>query len=573
MPAVTLEDMLPRFPADKYPDTDEKTIALCMGIFEEKWRAYPALVNWAHRLKETLTRPQIMELLDEESHGYSDLRTFQFTKNIIGCNVLFDRNKHPEMFRFTELKSPTGGMLFGLAQHDSLNERPENMRLELGAAAMYHLLYVDEPKLDDTFINSLLTYLNSREVTTFPQSNSDSTSSHIRLTVPGHATLVMSGNIDILEKHPGLKRRVETIELSGIQEANPDAIQSTADFMRWAIHNYNHEHHEDFPTPSKLGLAALVQTMSAVTGSPGRISKQYGYMENLILLLAQRAKIRGLRTDDFNDSWIFGQLDEIRRENEIATEKRAEFMDSILELPPEMRLGTAYGVDIQPHGSVWPWTDYGVPILIQATSIPKGTSPDRMRTATRGTGLIGEDSIKGNNMVGDFLLSVFPDMPIEIGITHADWWEFNEGPSASIVEALAAASRLTGVPLSQRVITTGTLNLYDGTVGGIGGISAKGEVPHWFYNALQEKFLPEGSIQPYAFQFPEQNLAELELRLPALLGPYDAIKQGAFKLKPIRSFWEAFEYSSGISLGQDPARELRSLAKQANYGISRNLIL
>jgi predicted ATP-dependent protease len=130
-------------------------------------------------------------------------------------------------------------------------------------------------------------------------------------------------------------------------------------------------------------------------------------------------------------------------------------------------------------------------------------------------------------------------LPLSASLTFEQLYDELEGDSASSAELYALLSSLSGVPLSQSIAVTGSVNQF-GVIQPIGGVNQKIE---GFFHLCNAK----GLSGDQGVMIPASNVSNLMLRSPVR----DAVKQGKFQVYAVSSIDQGIEVLTGV-----PAKEI-----------------
>ena len=117
-------------------------------------------------------------------------------------------------------------------------------------------------------------------------------------------------------------------------------------------------------------------------------------------------------------------------------------------------------------------------------------------------------------------------------------YEGIEGDSASSTELYALLSSLSGIPVSQGIAVTGSIN-QNGQIQPIGGVNQKIE---GFFDLCKEK----GLTGAQGVMIPVQNVKNLMLKQDVI----DAVSAGKFRIYAVRSIDEGIEVLTGTAAGE-----------------------
>jgi len=181
---------------------------------------------------------------------------------------------------------------------------------------------------------------------------------------------------------------------------------------------------------------------------------------------------------------------------------------------------------------------FGWPVRITArVRLGAGQVVDIEREAKLG----GPIHSKGVMILSGYLASHYlPETPLSLwaSLVFEQSYGGVDGDSASVAELCALLSALAGVPLSQSLAVTGSVN-QQGEVQPVGGVNEKIE---GFFEACAA----QGLTGRQGVLFPARNLDNLMLR-PEVV---DAVAEGQFHIHAIHHVDQALEVLTGLSAGQ-----------------------
>lgn len=192
---------------------------------------------------------------------------------------------------------------------------------------------------------------------------------------------------------------------------------------------------------------------------------------------------------------------------------------------------------------------FGKPVKITARTWLGKKGVLQIERETRMSGPIHN---KGVLIITGFLGGKFAGdhpLPLSASLTFEQLYSEVEGDSASSAELYALLSSLAGIPLTQSIAVTGSVNQY-GVVQPIGGANQKIE---GFFNLCKAK----GLTGDQGVMIPETNIPNLMLADEVL----EAVKAGKFHIYSVGSIDEGFEVLSGVSAKEVYARVTRKLAE------------
>ena len=158
----------------------------------------------------------------------------------------------------------------------------------------------------------------------------------------------------------------------------------------------------------------------------------------------------------------------------------------------------------------------------------------------REANLSGRTYNKGVLILSGFLRSRYAqNQPMAIDATLGFEQSYSEvdGDSASGAEVYALLSALSGVPLSQEIAVTGSVN-QNGEIQPIGGVNEKIE---GFFDVCKAK----GFTNNHGVIIPDSNVDDLMLKQEVI----DAVKKGKFKIYAISTIDQGIEILTGVKAG------------------------
>jgi predicted ATP-dependent protease len=155
--------------------------------------------------------------------------------------------------------------------------------------------------------------------------------------------------------------------------------------------------------------------------------------------------------------------------------------------------------------------------------------------------LSGRTHNKGVLILGGYLRGKYAqDKPMTMSASIAFEQSYSgvEGDSASSTEVYAILSSLSDLPLRQEVAVTGSIN-QKGEIQPIGGVNEKIE---GFYHVCKA----QGLTGTQGVMIPHQNVKDLMLKSEVL----DAVKQGKFRIYPVRTIDQGIQILTGVKAGE-----------------------
>ncbi len=155
--------------------------------------------------------------------------------------------------------------------------------------------------------------------------------------------------------------------------------------------------------------------------------------------------------------------------------------------------------------------------------------------------LSGQTHDKGVMIVSGYLGRMFAQnypLSVSISITFEQSYNGVDGDSASSTELYAVLSSLCGIPISQEIAVTGSVN-QKGEIQAIGGVNEKIE---GFYDVCMKK----GLTKSQGVMIPFSNVKNLVLRKDVV----QAIKKKSFHLFSVKTIEEGIEVLTGVKAGK-----------------------
>lgn len=185
---------------------------------------------------------------------------------------------------------------------------------------------------------------------------------------------------------------------------------------------------------------------------------------------------------------------------------------------------------------------FGHPMKITATH---GVGTPGVVLVDEEVGQVGPITQEANGTIKGFLLGRYAkNMPIsaQISVKFEQLYGGLEGDSASLAETLVILSDLSGLPIRQDLIITGSVS-QKGRSQVIGGENFKG--PGWWKLVKQK-----GLTGSHGFVLPEGNLDGIHL--PE--GMVKDVEDGKFHVYAVRDIDEAIEIFFGVKAGKPDAK-------------------
>lgn len=284
----------------------------------------------------------------------------------------------------------------------------------------------------------------------------------------------------------------------------------------------------------KSGIAAVVEFGVRVAGRQKKLSTRFTLIADLVREASYWAKSAQSKTVKWEhvekaiDEWI---------ERVSLTEDKIQEMieDGIIMIDSEGEVvGQINGLSVYSLGEY----AFGKPTRITAsTSMGRAGVINIEREAD----LSGPTHNKGVLILGGYLRGKYAqDKPLSMSASLCFEQSYSgvEGDSASSTKVYAVLSSLSGLPLRQDIAVTGSIN-QKGDIQPIGGVNEKIE---GFFDVCKAKGLTgtQGVIIPH------QNVDDLMLKTEVV----EAVKQGKFRIHPIKTIDQGIEILTGVKAGE-----------------------
>jgi lon-related putative ATP-dependent protease len=282
------------------------------------------------------------------------------------------------------------------------------------------------------------------------------------------------------------------------------------------------------------GVAKLVEHGSRMIAHQGRLSSRLGALLDLVRDAGFHAEQRGHPRVTAEDvSHAIAQ--KIYRSNLIEERVGRMLAEGTLLIASEGEaLGQVNGISVLATGD----HAFGRPsrITVRTFSGEPGVV-DIEREAKLG----GPIHSKGVMILTGFLAGRFArerPLALSASITFEQQYEEVEGDSASSAELLALLSSLAGIPLTQAIAVTGSVN-QQGEIQAVGGINEKVE---GFFDVCRAR----GLSGRQGVLIPEANVRHLMLREDVV----QAVREGRFQVFAVSTVDESIEALSGRPAGE-----------------------
>ncbi len=285
---------------------------------------------------------------------------------------------------------------------------------------------------------------------------------------------------------------------------------------------------------TKQAIADIIEYGVRVAGRKDKLSTRFHVVADVIREADYWARQDKMK--EIKPQYVEKAIDGWRRRESMIEDKIQEMIekDILMISTTGKKIGQLNGLSVYQLGSY----SFGKPTRITAkTSLGRAGIINIEREANLG----GRFYNKGVLILGGFLRSRYAqNRPLAIDATLCFEQSYSEvdGDSASSAEIYALLSSLSGVPLTQEVAVTGSVN-QNGEIQSIGGVNEKIE---GFYEVCKAK----GFSGRQGVIIPETNVGDLMLRQEIV----DAVKDKKFHVYPVKSIDQGIEILTSVKAGK-----------------------
>ncbi len=313
-----------------------------------------------------------------------------------------------------------------------------------------------------------------------------------------------------------------------VMELSPVNINEYASFIKFICGS------ENLLSFSKPAIADIVEYGVRLAGRRDKLSTRFHVIADVVReadYWAKKAKRKTIQPDDVEQA-----IQAWRRRENMLEDKIQELIEKdILMIKTSGKvIGQVNGLSVYQVGGY----SFGRPARITAkTSLGRAGIINIEREANLG----GRTYNKGVLILGGFLRARYAqEQPMAIDATIGFEQSYSEvdGDSASSAEVYAILSALSGVPITQELAVTGSVN-QNGEIQPIGGVNEKIE---GFYEVCKAKGLngKQGVI------IPAGNVGDLMLKQEIV----DTAARGGFHVHAVKTIDEGIEILTGVKAGK-----------------------
>lgn len=269
------------------------------------------------------------------------------------------------------------------------------------------------------------------------------------------------------------------------------------------------------------GIEEMIKFLSRVTGERSKISIDDYYINKLLYLSNNNAKLEGRESIEKQDI-----IDIAYEEEKIQEEIMENYRNKkILITINGAKIGIINALAVVGSG----FYSFGKPMRVTCLSIQGEGRIIDIHKECRLSGSIHEKSISILRGLLSTLISPYEKLPVDLQLSFEQTYGMIEGDSASVAEIVCILSALSKRPIRQNIAVTGSINQF-GEIQAIGGVNEKIE---GFYKVCSII----DSIEGKGVLIPNSNKDELILRSEV----EDDIKNNRFHIYTMESLEDALE--------------------------------
>ena len=284
----------------------------------------------------------------------------------------------------------------------------------------------------------------------------------------------------------------------------------------------------------KYAMAKVVEYASRLAGDQTKISTLFNDIFEVIGEASTWAKMSKSKiiTTNFIEKALKEQKERVKKYDSMYTDMIKD--NSLLISTSGSKVGELNGLTVMTIGNAM----FGKPAKITVNTY---TGKNGIVDIEREVEMSGSTHSKGVLILNGFLGERFAqDIPLSLtaSICFEQLYNGVDGDSASSTELYGLLSSLSGVPISQSIAVTGSVN-QKGEIQPIGGVNEKIE---GFYQICKMRGL-DGS---HGVMIPIQNVKNLQLSDEVI----DSVRNGLFTIYAISTIDEGIEILTGVPAGK-----------------------
>ncbi len=317
-------------------------------------------------------------------------------------------------------------------------------------------------------------------------------------------------------------------------EFEDDAAINTTNLNKLAQIIHSFCEHENLPHLNKEAMGKLVEYGSRLAGNHSKVSTRFNELTQIAAESATWAKMS--REKIVTSKHVLKALDERMDRVKKYDTKYLELIknNSLLITTSGHQVGELNGLTVMTIGDY----TFGKPAKITVNTY---TGKSGIINIEKEVEISGPSHSKGVLILSGYLGQMFAqDIPLCLtaSICFEQLYSGVDGDSASSTELYGLLSSLSGIPLSQSIAVTGSVN-QKGEIQPIGGVNEKIE---GFYQICKMRGL-DGS---HGVMIPIQNVENLQLNEEII----EAVKNKQFHVYAISTIEEGIEILTGVPAGK-----------------------
>ena len=291
---------------------------------------------------------------------------------------------------------------------------------------------------------------------------------------------------------------------------------------------------EEFAPLDKYAMSRIVEYASRLAGDQRKISTAFNDIFVIVAEAATWAKMSRskLVTENFVEKALRERKNRVKKYDERYAEMIKD--DSLLINTTGQRVGELNGLTIMQIGDY----SFGKPAKITVNTF---TGKDGVINIEREVDMSGSTHSKGVYILSGYLGEKFAqDMPLNLtaSICFEQLYNGVDGDSASSTELYGLLSSLSGIPITQSIAVTGSVN-QKGEVQPIGGVNEKIE---GFYQICKMR----GLDGKQGVMIPKQNIMNLQLSEEVV----ESVRNGLFTIYAVSTIDEGIDILTGVPAGK-----------------------
>ena len=351
--------------------------------------------------------------------------------------------------------------------------------------------------------------------------------------IPLNLKVILIGNAQIYQTLLAMdsdfrklfKIKVEFEESATLNTANANKLAQI-------IHGFCE--YEELPHLDKDAMAKLIEYSSKLAGSHSKLSTRFDDLTQIVGEAATWAKLSRSKTvtPKFIDKALAERVERVKKYDEKYLEMIKQ--NTLLIDTTGFKVGQLNGLTVLTIGDY----TFGKPARITVNTY---TGKNGVVNIEREVEISGPSHSKGVLILTGYLGEMFAqDIPLCLtaSICFEQLYNGVDGDSASSTELYGLLSSLSGIPISQSIAVTGSVN-QKGQIQPIGGVNEKIE---GFFQVCQSRGL-DGS---HGVMIPIQNVDNLQLSDEIV----EAVKDKKFHIYAVSTIEEGIEVLTGVPAGK-----------------------